>query len=313
MLGYTSLLKVYGVAVNSFKRVMNTFEYKDKIISGIMEKLGVKSVDFMGSFMFFDPAQETHFKKCYTDEDGTPTTDAFTYKNILEKMCEKLKLFKKSEKEYSWCCLGTIIRDNDISHHLSFLFKKTGNAICVKMFNPGLFYLPSRYGDLTKQLLKEAIELIGCTHRIFEQKMTQSLCQSYNPQDICKGGIFDHLLSFVHYKYAIQNESYCQTWCILMMIHELNQLGDDYCFEENYIQNWSSHKQTLEISIREFILWIVRTFDKVIPFSCDFSNELNELGCVYKRESFNSTLLKTFQTLHPGVKTPTLKNYLKTI
>ena len=33
MLGYTPLLKVYGVAVNSFKRVMNTFEYKDKIIA----------------------------------------------------------------------------------------------------------------------------------------------------------------------------------------------------------------------------------------------------------------------------------------
>ena len=259
MFGHTPLLEAYGIAVDSFKRVMNSFEYKDKIIHEIMKKLSIKSVDFIGSFMFFDPLQENELQKYYIDEDGNQTTDALTYKETLIKISEKIK---NSKETYLWCCLGTIIRNNDISHHLSFLFKKEGDCIFIKMFNPGFFYLTSRYGNLTKQLLIDAVKLLGLKPIISEQFMTTFY---YNPQDICRGGILGQIRSFMFYKYGMHNESYCQTWCILMMIYELKQFDKDYCFEKNYIQNWSNDQKTLEIYIREFILWIVYTFENSIP------------------------------------------------
>ena len=306
MFGHTSLLEAYGTAIDSYKRVLNTFDYKDKIIEKILTEFELKDcAAFIGSYLFFDPKKETELEKYYKDENGDPSTDARTYKKTIQDFTSKLKkTFKKNN--YVRFCMGSILHANDVSHHLSILLKKEGDRVLIKLFNPGFFYLPSRYGDLTDQLVHEAIRSIGLYPVSFHQSMSTFLGSAYNPQDYCRGGLFGQIRSLVHYKYGIHNESYCQTWCILMMLYELNVLKLDvsYDFTKTYINNWPTDQKKLEIAIRQFILWIVYQFEHDIPFHEEFTKELNEIGCVYINENFGETLMQAFKTLHKEITLP---------
>ena len=311
MFGYKKELEVAGIAVDSFKTIMNTFKHKNKIIKSLLATQQT-NIDFLGSYLIFDKDNQDSLEKYYKDENGMPNTEGEFYDIVKSKLANKIK---RSKKEYMFFALGSIIYCNNVSHHLMFMLKRENDEIKIKVFNSGLYYLSETYGDSLESLVKEVVVSLDKIPVVYNHFIGMSkfgiFNQKSNPQDYCRGGIIGTLLSYCHYKYAVHNESYCQTWCILMIFYEFEMMNRvDYKFEENYIKHWTTTQKDLEISIRNFILWIVSNFEDKIDFKYEFMSSLetdtNELINV----KFSTILEKSFQTLHPEIEIPnTYKTY----
>ena len=308
MFGYRKELELAGVAVDSYKRIMNTFEHKNTVINSMLDNSMLdtqKNVEFLGSYLIFDRKNQDKLEKYYKDENGMPDTEGEFYETVKSKLVSKIR---RSKKEYMFFALGSIIYTNDVSHHLMFMLKREEDQIKIKVFNSGLYYLSETYGDSLEALVKDVVLSLNKKPVVYNYFIGMSrfglFNQKSNPQDYCRGGILGTLLSYCHHKYAVHNESYCQTWCILMVFYEFEMMDRDYKFEENYIKNWSTDQKELEISIRKFILWIVSNFEDKINFKQEFMNALPSPYTEYKDMKFSKILENSFQTLHKEIEIP---------
>jgi hypothetical protein len=277
---------------------MNTNEHRNAVIESLIKR---KDISFIGSYMVFDPANEEALEAHYVDENGENTTEG--QRSSVIKRILKTKI-RKARTKYICLTLGAIMYKNNVSHHVGFFLRKSGNTIYVKVLNSGIYYLSRSYGDLTESVLSRAITEAGMSlivsHSYIGTKwMGMSFQQKCNPQDYCRGGLFGELNTFIDYRANIHRESYCQTWCIMMLVHEAEQ--DNYDFENNYMSSWPIDKKTLEIGLRRFILKIVKQFEGSIDFLYEFRNTLDAEGLKYRNVKFSTVLRRCFQNLHSDV------------
>jgi hypothetical protein len=297
MYGYTKELEVYGCALVAYKSIMNTNEHRNKIIKSLIKR---KNISFIGSYMVFDPSNEAKLEDHYV-EDGENTTEGQRASAIKKILIRKIR---GAKTKYMCLTLGSIMYTNNVSHHVGFFLYKSGRTVYVKVLNSGIYYLSRSYGDLASSVLSEAISESGmsqifCESYIGTQWMGMTLQQKCNPQDYCRGGLFGELKTFVDYRANIHRESYCQTWCIMMLAQEAEQ--DNYDFNTNYMSSWPTDKKQLEIGLRRFILKIVKQFEGTIDFLYEFRRELDHSSLTYPNVKFSTVLRRCFQNLHNTV------------
>lgn len=293
MFRYDQELEIVGQAIDAYQSVMNTFEYRDFIIKSIMKNLfkeEQKNVDFLGSFMVFDPKHHKTLANHYKDSDGNPTTEGQSYEGVKDKL---KTLIKNTKKKFAFFSMASILKTNNVSHHVIFLLEKTEKKISVKLLNSGLYYLSEKYTDMLEEMLKEIFISLGYEYKFYKPFIGLTILgKENNPQDYCRGGLYGIAKTLLIHKYAVHHESFCQTWCILMMLYELEKMKNkDYKIEENYLKNWTTDQKELEISIRNFMLWIVSTYEKEIDFKTEFGG----------RKKFSKVLEKSLKTLHSEI------------
>lgn len=284
-------LDEYGAAIDTYKCIMNTDEYRRIIIKMLVKE---KSVDFIGSYMVFDPSKEDQLETFYAG-----TTEGQREGKIISDLSE---LIKKSKKKYMCFTMGSIINMDNVCHHVGFLIHKTKKMLVVKMINSGLLYLPKKYGVVLENTITRIGKLLKLETTFLNPYMRLWLgVQGYNPQDYCKGGIIGELYTLIDKRMGIHRESYCQTWCIMMMVYEIRQIckrGYDIC--NNYFTAWKDDKKALEIAVREFALAIVKQVENKINF-------LEEFRCYAQlsktpKKKFSKILLESFQNLHSEIQ-----------
>lgn len=304
MLGYSPQLEVYGIAINAYKSIMNTNINREHIIKNLI-KNKTRNIDFIGSFMVFDYINEGLLQDHYLD-----TTEGEKYSRLKQKLVQKIV---NSSKKYIALTIGSIMYTNNVSHHVSVILQKKTDTMIIKVINSGLYYLSRSYGDVIDNLLRDVSRTMGkkvIFHHPYIGKMWMGLSfwQSCNPQDYCRGGAIGELSTFVYYTNNIHRESYCQTWCIMMLKHEIdiiNDLKNQYNIGKSYFTDWPTDKKTLEIKLREFILWLVVKYEKEVDFDYEFRVQLESECIEYKdKTKFSKILLNCFRTLHPEIKIP---------
>lgn len=298
MFCYSKNLEKAGIAIDSYKRIMNNHSNKNFIVNSILDMMSIKSLDFLGSYLIFDRNNEIELNEFYGE-----TTDGELYESVKNDLLLKMK---KSKKEYMFFCIGCVLYKNDTSHHMIVMIKKKNKDMYIKIFNSGIYYM-EKYQEQIENLVKDIVTTIGNKPVFINNYMGMSrfglFLQKSNPQDYCRGGISGILLSYINYKYSIHNESYCQTWCILMFIYEIDAIkreGKKYDINRNYIRDKiKESKYELEILIREFMLWIVFTFEKSIGFMDEFIANSNS---IIKEKKFSKVLENSFKTLHNDIE-----------
>lgn len=306
MFCYSKKLEKAGIAIDSYKRIMNNHSNKNFIVKSILNMMSLKTVDFLGSYLIYDKNKENELNKFYGN-----TTDGDLYDNVKNQL---LLNIKKSKKKYMFFCIGSVLYKNDTSHHMIVMLSRASKIkeMNIKIFNSGLYSM-EKYQEQIENLVKDIITNLGNKPVFIDNYIGISrfglFLQKSNPQDYCRGGISGILLSYINYKYAIHNESYCQTWCILMFMYEINAIKKekDYDINKNYMKNEiKESKYDLELLIRNFILWIVDKFEKQIGFMDEFIDNISItddfIQSDYKEKKFSKVLEDSFKTLHNDIK-----------
>lgn len=303
MFCYSKELEIAGVAVDSYKSIMNNHSYKDFIVKNILDTMNIKTVDFLGSYLIYDRDREGELSYFYGD-----TTDGEFYETVKNKLLQKIK---RCRKKYMFFCIGSILYTNDTSHHMIVMLSNE-NKGCIKIFNSGLYYM-EKYQEQIENLIKDIVIKLGHNPVFIDNYMGMSrfglFLQKSNPQDYCRGGITGIILSYLIYKHSIHNESYCQTWCILMFIYEIEAMknmkkeGKKYDINKNYMKDlFPQSKYELEILIRKFMLYIATRFENNIDFMGEFKSNISYSNMTYKNEKFSKILETAFKTLHNDIK-----------
>lgn len=287
-------------AVDAYKIIMNTNEYRDAIIRQLIVN---SNISFLGSYMVFNPTKEKILQEYYKDENGQPTTEGRFSNDVVKEVTEKIRVTNNTFFCFS---MGSILRTDYVCHHVSFLVKQSNDCLVVKIINSGLYYLSESYSTILENVIKQIGENLGkkvefIIPYIGTSWVGFSLYQKCNPQDYCRGGLIGELRTFIDDKMAVHRESYCQTWCILMLLWELDQMKNHYDIKKNYFQTWTTDKKQLEIMVRKFALKIVKQFENKIDFWRQYKNDLKKIGLKVRKEKFSVILRRTFQTLHPEI------------
>lgn len=296
MFGKTDKLEMYSTAITSYKQVINTAVYRNRVLGDLIGD------SYMGSYTVFDPQMEDKLRKYYTDENGDPSTEGDNYGVVRDCLAADLAFQWKRRAKYATFSLNGITKANGVSHTVCYLARCDG---VVKVFNSALHPLAKEYDSLLSRLVNDAIpgcELVYAYIQMDRVNWPRPIMTG--PQDYCRGGVWDVIMTGFSYSRDIHVESYCQSWCILMLLHELEMTkrGPDYDITVNYMNTWPSDKKTLEIIIRRFILWLVNS-DMYDQFAHEFKHEMGEMGDRVAPE-FSGVLLEAFQSLHPEIEVP---------
>jgi hypothetical protein len=301
MTGNDSEHGIWRIAIDSYKSVMNTNEYREFIIKDIIKDN--KKINFIGSFMVFDKPNEDMLEEYYRG-----TTEGETHESLKNKVVQKIN---KSRKKYIAFTLGSIMYTNNVCHHVSIILKKNNDDLIIKVINSGLYYLSRSYGDVIDNFMIDISRTLGKTpvfHYPYIGKMWMGLSfnQPCNPQDYCRGGLIGELSTYIFSLKGIHRESYCQTWCIMMLKFESDIMNSSstYKIEDNYFSSWSSDKKELEIKLRNFILYLVVKYESNINFMREFKHQLfNSIYCRNYSPStkFSTILLECFKTLYEDI------------
>jgi hypothetical protein len=292
-------MDIHGCAVDAYKIIMNTNQYRDTIIKHIIPK----NVSFLGSYMIFNPANEVILQEYYKNPNGEPTTEGRFCSEVVLELANKIRL---TNGRFFCFSMGSILRTDYVCHHVSFLVEKRHDCLLVKMINSGLYYLCSSYGSILEYAVKNIGETLEKKVQFIHPYIDTawvgfSFYQKCNPQDYCRGGLVGELRTFIDERMAVHRESYCQTWCILMLAWEINQMKKGYKIEENYFRTWTTNKKELEIMVRRFAVEIVSRFEDKIDFWSQFKHEIKNIGVKVRKEKFSIVLQRAFQTLHPEI------------
>ena len=295
------MLNIYGCAIDTYKIIMNTNEYRDSIIESLID---TKKVSFIGSHMVFDPQNEDKLEEYYCI-DGKSTTEGKRSKEIINTLANSIK---KCRKKYICFTLGSIMKMNNVCHHVSFVLMKEGETLIIKMINSGLYYLSRSYEDVLIDIMKKIAKVLKMKPEfhhpyISHMWMGFSFNQKCNPQDYCRGGLIGEINTMIDKRAGIHRESYCQTWCILMLLFELKKMKRvKYNIRNNFLITWDTNKKILEIKLREFIIALVTKFEKKFDFLYEFDIQLKNNELKYNTSKFSNILLESFQNLHPEIK-----------
>lgn len=285
-------MEIQSCAINAYLHVMNTIKHRNKMLRALTPK---KTAVFLGSWVMFEPSEETYLRKACVMEDGTPSTDAKSKDTVIREIHEARASIKKRQPLHVWFTL-CVVTSESTSHTAAYVFNRKSTEI--KVLNSAISPLANyQYNNV---LDETAMEACGCNILY-----TSSLCNGENPQDICRGGLLDIAKSYITSYGALHNDGFCQTWSVLMMMNEFVHMNKpDYEIGENYLEGIVSTNLELKRVIREFIIWIVAKWPT--HFEREFSGLIRKLSSdkvsIIRNCSHIEVLLATFQTLHSEIR-----------
>jgi hypothetical protein len=249
-----------GDIFDMYKNTMNDLSVKSDIVKAIfIEKewntphsRGPFAI-FAGSYMSYpdDDDRARALKKFYGKK-----IDAKTFRTVVSLLARSLRSALRKNPAYVAFIIGAVAKANDVSHHIGVIYSRRENII--KVFDPGM----RSWGPESAQIVKSVIRTVfsGKDPEIIESYSGKWYCtKCIGPQDTCRGGAWDDFTTLVSQHRNTHRESYCQTWSIILILNELQQLYDGHnVFPTAKAAEWAQlTKRELEICIRRFILWIV--------------------------------------------------------
>lgn len=296
-------LEECGNVFDIYKSVMNNFEVKTDIMQAIFQEKGWDNLSmvYMGSYMSFpdDTNRTEKLIKFYTNPtNGEMTVDAKSFSSTVNSIYKDIK----SHKKYKYICfaLGAIASDNNVSHHLGFIYD-THNKI-VKIFDPGQRSWGPESAQIVKGVVDNVFSKLKVDVEIVNAFSGKWYCvQCIGPQDTCRGGYIDEFQTLISDHKSIHRESYCQTWSLILMLNQLQQIQDhpNVDFSHAELKEWAKmSKRELEICIRRFILWIVN------KYPLDFENEYKQQTGTTKSNGYRKLILLCMKNFDPSINIP---------
>lgn len=254
--------------LDAYKCVMNTKDFRDKIIGGVIKDNSI--LEFAGSFCFFDPCNKT-LADSYRE---TCPTEGRSYSSVLEDV---KKILKKQNDKYVAISLTVIISSGDVSHTAVLIFpsdKKT-----VKCLDSSLSFFMSRYRELMKNFARDC----GYEEVMYPPVCEQGIFRGCGVQDICRYDEFMVLKRYIDEYYDDRYDCFCQTWCVFMLFHEVQKMRENYLFEKNYLVDLPNRRKDLVKLLLAFIKKLIRNNRQM------FDREFDESGIKY--QEVNNILL----------------------
>jgi hypothetical protein len=308
-----------GDIFDNYKITMNDLSLKNGIMLQIFNEknwdklIGAK---YIGSYMSFpeDIKRATKLDQYYRDAKLKKTVDA----TFMEEVVTKLRIDKKKPMsdincEYICFILGAINSNDDVSHHIGFIYKKSTKTI--KKYDPGMRSWAPELGEIVFKIIIDVFGddinfLTSYTHK----NTGCGFCQPSlkGPQDTCRGGKYigegaaflsglaGHLVTSLGHK-ALHRETFCQTWSLILILNELQLIQSNnvnYEFENELYQDWSKmDKRSLEICIRRFMLWIVYKFDRIFEETWKILDK--------KNKNYKKIFLSCMKNFDESIEVPT--------
>lgn len=291
-----------GDLFDAYKAVMNNMVIKNDIINAIFQekKWEQNGIYFAGAFFTFPEEIELQQKLRSFYKD---TIDAKPMNTVVKNLSRQIVSMKK-RAEYIAFILGAVADTNDVSHHIGFIYGvKEG---IIKMFDPGIrSWGPILAGIVVKTVEKILYEIEEPNVKVIRSYSGKwcTLCgmKEIGPQDVCRGGYTDELFVWLSTHRSTFRESYCQTWSLILVLNELEGINEGVInFSDALLEQWNiQSKESLEICIRRFILWIVNKYPD------DFENHFRdtELGKKVKM-SYKEFMLLCMKTFNVRISVP---------
>ena len=283
---------------NLYKSIMNNFETKNEIVRGLIR--GINGINnsfyFMGSYMAFPKGDPKNLKVHYGKD-----VDA----DLFETIVDNIRIdFRKVPVPARYICflVGGIVKDDDVSHHLGFIYDRTSNKI--KVLDPGQQSWGPELANTATSVVKEAFPAPEYINAYSKQWCTLCGRKKGCPQDTTRPlPYIEEAKNFfsISSDITIHRETFCQTWSILLILTEIEKIITDpnHVFSEPRLTYWDLEKRNLEMCIRRFILWIV--FKKPEYFEWQYTKGVN-----YNTNNLTylPKLLACFKLLIPDIETP---------
>lgn len=219
-------------------------------------------------------------------------TDGDLFENVRKKIAEDLKrTINKKGRRYNYICflIGGIVKKNDVSHHLGFIYKIDENML--RILDPGRQSWGPQTAIEVKNVCRQAFGLLGIEPRLIETfSRRRGLCGScvfkkpVNPQDITRGTTYEELTRYSRPLESTNRESFCQTWSILLMLADIQKIREGTLdFSNDLMDYWDDELINLEVCIRKFILWIIKrnSIPTVKIFTIDFLHKMERCFQMY--------------------------------
>lgn len=266
------------------------------------------SAKFIGSYMSF-PADEEEAKnldKFYRDDKGEKAVDAIEMDKVIKILRNDISKAIRSRYRYICFVVGAVAKADEVSHHIGFIYDRTRNII--KKYDPGMRSWGPESAKIVNQVITSVIPDVPIVSA-FSSKWYCTMCAG--PQDICRGGYFYEASIFLRDKIgkhwsSVHRESYCQTWSILLMFNDLQQIEDstdgEILSEAKYREWPEMTPKELEICIRNFMIWIVWKFP--YDFQTSYKNHKNYNDFKNKYPNYTNLLLGCLKTFDERVQIP---------
>jgi hypothetical protein len=227
--------------------------------------------------------------------------DAKTFPQTTAALFTQIKAALKRKPAYVAFIVGAVAHDDDVSHHIGIIYGIRENIL--KVFDPGM----RSWGPESAQIVKAVITTVF--EKLLEKRYIPKipkLIESYSgkwyctkcvgPQDTCRGGYWDDFTTLLSTHRSTHRESYCQTWSIILILNELQQIHDGHnVFPQAKAAEWAQiSKKALEICIRRFILWIVYKYPVDFQNTYEWSDGEGNVEGSYKKLML--LCMKTFDT-----------------
>lgn len=287
-----------GDITDNYIKVMNVMKEKTKIARSLLSDIvgEDKTYHFLGSYLTYPEENGEKLKKKYGKSN-----DGDLFDKVKKKMGEDLqKIIVKPEVKYVCFLVGSIISDNDVNHHVGFIYDKERGIL--RVMDSGIRSWDKNLAKTVMKLVREVF-VINVEVHTYSQKMS---CFKKNPQDITLGGFLGEVKTYFSSEITRDNrERFCQSWSMLLMLTDIERLKNDpfYNISDPYMEYWDKNSSSLEYCIRRFILWVVKKFETEV-FSdfvgCDIGF-LDELKTCFRRYIPNIEIPTDQDTICEGI------------
>lgn len=302
---------------------MNTLSDKTWIARQLIQDMADNNFDFMGSYLTYPereiktayidyPERALRKLSSYDNDFGVKaysgqelkdyygnTTDGDLFPIVRQKISDDLTLtINNPNRTYNYICflIGGIVKKNNVSHHLGFIYKIDENML--RILDPGRQSWGPQTAIEVKNICLQAFRLLGITPRVIETfSRRRGLCgscafkQPINPQDITRGTTYEEWTRYNRQLESTNRESFCQTWSILLMLADIQKIKEGTLdFSNPLMDYWDDELIDLEVCIRKFILWIIKR------------NSVKDVN-IFKKP-FLDKMEKCFQIYNPLITIP---------
>jgi hypothetical protein len=266
-------------AINAYLQIMNTVKHRDRLIRSIAPS----EVPFLGSWVMYSPSREGYLRKVCRLADGSPTTDAKSRDVVVAEIRRAREKVRNAKRTWFTLC---VVTGEATSHTAAYFIFKGSRE--MKVLNSAVSPL-SDY-QFNGELDEAAMDAGRCNF------LHSPSMDGGNPQDICRGGLIGMAMSYLSSYRALHNDGFCQTWCVLMALNEMEHMDEDYEVDEVYLDTFPTDATGLRRLIREFILSIVMVNPEL--FQAEFESLLGEASA----PAHLDTLLATFRELDGSIR-----------
>jgi len=255
-----------GSMYDEYLRTMNNMEDKTFIVNKLFKDMNDNRFSFIGSYLSFPIHNGRKLKKFYYDEDKKEyKTDGQLFEDTVNKLSQDLSKEIFSNKQYICFLLGAIISTDNVSHHLSFIYEKGGK---LRVLDPGRRSWGPECAIVSKNVCLEAFKLLDIDISFIDTYTSKrgicGLCgiceRELNPQDITLGTTLREIKTLFSESLSVNREAFCQSWSILLLLTDIERIKlGELEFNKPLMEYWDNSKADLEVCIRRFILWIIKT------------------------------------------------------